>query len=81
MSHSARVLGGAACGTGMLHKGGFYHDGRFALVDVVEHYERFFKLRLSPQQKNDLIEYLKSIQVSARPMTPPTTHATAEASI
>jgi hypothetical protein len=45
-----------------LHKGGFYHDGRFAtLADVVEHYNSFFKLQLSADQKKDLIEYLKSI--------------------
>ena len=43
-------------------KGGFYHDGRFAtLRDVVEHYDNFFRLRLTNDQKNDLIEYLKSI--------------------
>jgi hypothetical protein len=48
--------------TEKIHKGGFYHDGRFAsLSDVVEHYDRFLKLRLSPDQKRDLIEYLKSI--------------------
>ncbi len=48
--------------TEKIHKGGFYHDGRFAsLADVVEHYDRFLKLRLSPEQKRDLIEYLKSI--------------------
>ena len=48
--------------TEKIHKGGFYHDGRFAsLSDVVEHYDRFLKLRLSPAQKKDLIEYLKSI--------------------
>jgi hypothetical protein len=48
--------------TQKLHKGGFYHDGRFAtLADVVDHYDRFLKLRLSAQQKTDLIEYLKSI--------------------
>jgi cytochrome c peroxidase len=45
-----------------LHKGGFYHDGRFAtLADVVDHYNGFFKLGLSAQQKSDLIEYLKSL--------------------
>ena len=45
-----------------LHKGGFYHDGRFAtLEDVVNHYDRFLKLKLSGEQKKDLIEYLKSI--------------------
>ena len=43
-------------------KGGFYHDGRFAtLLDVVNHYDRHFGLRLSEQEKADLIEYLKSI--------------------
>lgn len=45
-----------------IHKGGFYHDGRFAtLADVVEHYNGFLKLNLSDQQKRELIEYLKSI--------------------
>lgn len=45
-----------------VHKGGFYHDGRFAtLEDVVEHYDGFLKLRLSDKEKADLIEYLKSI--------------------
>jgi hypothetical protein len=45
-----------------VHKGGFYHDGRFAtLADVVEHYDSLFKLNLSAEQKRDLIEYLKSI--------------------
>lgn len=48
--------------TEKLHKGGFYHDGRFAtLQDVVNHYDRFFKLNLSGEQKKDLVEYLKSI--------------------
>jgi len=43
-------------------KGGFYHDGRFAtLQDVVEHYDTFFMLGLSSQEKADLIEYLKSL--------------------
>ena len=45
-----------------IHKGGYYHDGRFAtLMDVVNHYDRHFQIRLSEQEKNDLIEYLKSI--------------------
>ncbi|MGQ0714798.1 MAG: hypothetical protein ACT4PJ_13865 [Gemmatimonadaceae bacterium] len=45
-----------------IHKHGFYHDGRFAtLQDVVNHYDGFLKLRLSDQNKADLIEYLKSI--------------------
>jgi hypothetical protein len=43
-------------------KGGFYHDGRFAnLRDVVEHYDGFLELKLTEQEKGDLIEYLKSL--------------------
>jgi len=43
-------------------KGGFYHDGRFAtLRDVVEHYDGFFKLGLSEQEKKNLVEYLLSL--------------------
>jgi hypothetical protein len=48
--------------TDKLHKHGFYHDGSFAtLEEVVEHYIDHFQLRLSDDQKRDLIEYLKSI--------------------
>jgi cytochrome c peroxidase len=40
-------------------KGGFYHDGRFAtLRDVVNHYEGFFRLGLTEQEKNDLVQHL-----------------------
>jgi hypothetical protein len=43
-------------------KGGFYHDGRFAtLLDVVNHYDPFFALGLTDQQKTDLLQYLKSL--------------------
>ncbi len=43
-------------------KGGFYHDGRFAtLPDVVNHYDQFLRLRLSGQEKSDLVQYLLSI--------------------
>jgi cytochrome c peroxidase len=43
-------------------KGGFYHDGRFAtLLDVVEHYDALMNLGLSAQEKNDVVEYLKSL--------------------
>lgn len=43
-------------------KGGFYHDGRFAtLKDVVNHYNDCKKLSLSETEKNDLVEYLKSL--------------------
>jgi hypothetical protein len=37
-------------------------DGSAAtLLDVVEHSDRVFGLGLSPQQKADLVEYLKSL--------------------
>jgi hypothetical protein len=43
-------------------KGGFYHDGRFkTYVAVVDHYDRVFGLRLSAQERHDLVEYLKSL--------------------
>ncbi len=43
-------------------KGGFYHDGRFAtLVDVMNHYNTFLGLKLNDQEKNDVVEYLKSL--------------------
>ena len=43
-------------------KGGFYHDGRFAtLGQVVDHYDRFFELGLTPREKQDLAQYLKSL--------------------
>jgi len=43
-------------------KGGFYHDGRYAtLRDVVDHYNTFFSLSLTDAQKNDLVEFLKSL--------------------
>lgn len=43
-------------------KGGFYHDGRFATYsDVVNHYNDHFSLGLSAAEKQDIIEYLKSL--------------------
>jgi hypothetical protein len=43
-------------------KGGFFHDGRFAtLGNVVEHYDDFFGLELTDAEKEDLVEYLKSL--------------------
>lgn len=43
-------------------RGGFYHDGRFAtLRDVIQHYDAFFMLALTEQEKIDLVEYLKSL--------------------
>jgi hypothetical protein len=48
--------------TQKIHKGGFYHDGRFAtLLDVVNHYDSFKKLNLTEQEKKDLVEYLKAL--------------------
>jgi hypothetical protein len=43
-------------------KGGYYHDGRFAtLLDVVEHYNQFQRLGLTPAERADLAEFLKSL--------------------
>jgi hypothetical protein len=40
-------------------KGGFYHDGRFpTLAEVVDHYDRQFKLQLSAEEKKDLMQFL-----------------------
>jgi cytochrome c peroxidase len=39
----------------------YFHDGSAkTLGDVVEHYDRVLKLRLSEQQKKDLVQYLRS---------------------
>jgi hypothetical protein len=44
-----------------IHKGGFYHDGRFkTLAEVVAHYDRHFALNLTEREKRNLVEYLKS---------------------
>jgi mono/diheme cytochrome c family protein len=43
-------------------KPGFYHDGRFAdYRAVVDHYDQHLRLGLTEAEKNDLIEYLKSL--------------------
>jgi len=48
--------------TRKIHKGGFYHDGRFPTLDaVVNHYDSHLKLKLTAEQKRELIEYLKSL--------------------
>jgi hypothetical protein len=48
--------------TKKIHKGGFYHDGRFAtLRDVVLHYNDHFNLQLTESEGGDLIEYLNSL--------------------
>jgi hypothetical protein len=44
------------------NKGRFYHDGRFkTLRAVVDSYDTRFGLRLTDAEKNDLVEYLKSL--------------------
>ena len=43
-------------------KGGFYHDGRFQTLDeVITHYDQHSKLGLTPQEKKELAEFLKSL--------------------
>ena len=43
-------------------RGGFFHDGRFAnLFDVLNHYNTCFSLGLTAAEKDDLVEYLKSL--------------------
>lgn len=38
-----------------IHKGGFYHDGRFkTLAEVVAHYDRHFALNLTEREKRNL---------------------------
>ncbi|MHB1225117.1 MAG: hypothetical protein ACYC2G_13910 [Gemmatimonadaceae bacterium] len=47
---------------GLFQHAPYFHDGSAAtLADVVEHYDRTLTLRLSTEQKRDLIEYLKSL--------------------
>jgi cytochrome c peroxidase len=44
------------------NKGRFYHDGRFkTLLDVVNHYNQTLGLALTQGEKDDLVEYLKSL--------------------
>jgi len=43
-------------------KGPYFHDGKAkTLDDAVEHYVELFNLHLSEQQKQDLVEYLKTL--------------------
>jgi hypothetical protein len=47
---------------GLVRHAPYFHDGSApTLAAVVEHYDRLFGLRLTPRQKADLVEYLKSI--------------------
>lgn len=44
------------------HKGGFYHDGRFATLQaVIEHYNALFTLDLSDSEKQDLQTFVNSL--------------------
>jgi hypothetical protein len=53
-------------------KGGFFHDGRFAtLMDVMNHYDGFFHLGLSDGEKQDVVEYLKSLSDDVPPSATP----------
>ena len=43
-------------------KRGFFHDGRFpTLLAVANHYDACFTLGLRPDEKRDLVEFLKSL--------------------
>ncbi len=43
-------------------KGGFYHDGRFPTLEaVIDHYAGFRGFVLTPGEKRDLVEFLKSL--------------------
>ena len=43
-------------------KGGFFHDGRFpTLRAVVDHYDDFLGTGLTDDEKNDLVEYLRTL--------------------
>jgi cytochrome c peroxidase len=47
---------------GLLQHPPYFHDGSAAdLLAVVNHYDRLFGLNLTPAQKGDLVEYLKSL--------------------
>jgi cytochrome c peroxidase len=47
---------------GLLQHAPYFHDGSAPdLLAVVNHYDRLFGLNLSPNQRADLVEYLKSL--------------------
>ena len=47
---------------GLLRHPPYFHDGSApTLMAVVEHYDKFFGLKLTAAQKADLVEYLKSL--------------------
>jgi len=60
--HPTQIPDDTACWMMAKQKGGFYHDGRFAtLVDVMDHYDRHFNLRLSAEEKRDLAAFAGSL--------------------
>jgi cytochrome c peroxidase len=47
---------------GLIQHAPYFHDGSAAtLASVVDHYDGVMSLRLSVQQKHDLVEYLKTL--------------------
>jgi cytochrome c peroxidase len=40
---------------------GFFHDGRFARLDNVNHFDTLMKLGLSNRERREMVEYLKWI--------------------
>ena len=47
---------------GLVHHAPYFHDGSAPdLPAVVDHYDRQFDLHLTPAQKRDLVEYLRSL--------------------
>lgn len=47
---------------GLVYHPPYFHDGSAAdLAAVVDHYDRHFGLNLTPAQKGDLVEYLKTL--------------------
>ena len=47
---------------GLFQHAPYFHDGSAPdLAAVVDHYDRLFHLRLTPAQKADLVQYLKSL--------------------
>jgi CxxC motif-containing protein (DUF1111 family) len=50
--------------TKQIHKGGFYHDGRFAtLNDVIDHYNAHFALDLNEQNRDANVLSLRAISL------------------
>ena len=48
----------------------YFHDGRFDTYDeVVRHFDKTFKLGLSPQDRGDLVAYLEAVGDADKPYT------------